>query len=107
MQEEFFMGNKTYSKPVYKCAVCGGVYDSIAQRMNCEQVCLKKQEEESRKAAEMKKAAEYETRVAEVNAAFDKAYDLRDKVLEDYGSYTYKRATNNSDRYFPFSWLWE
>ena len=35
-------------KPMYKCAICGGVYDSIAQRMNCEQTCFKKQEEEER-----------------------------------------------------------
>lgn len=95
-------------KPMYKCAVCGEVYDSIAQRMNCEQTCLKKKEEEERKAAEAKKAAEYETRKKEVDAAFDHAYELRDKLLKDYGSYAYhKTASNSRDLYFPFSWLWE
>ncbi len=91
------MENKVCTKPMYKCAVCGGVYDSIAQRMNCEQICLKKQEEEERKAAEAKKAAEYKARIEEVNMAFEKAYELRDKLVEDYGEFKYKRKLNNID----------
>ena len=91
------MENKVCAKPMYKCAVCGEVYDSIAQRMNCEQTCLKKQEEEERKAAEAKKAAEYETRVKEVNMAFEKAYELRDKLVEDYGECKYQRKFNSID----------
>ena len=83
--------DKICAKPMYKCAICGEVYDSIAQRMNCEQACLKKQEEEARKAAEAKKAAEYEARIEEVNMAFKKAYELRDKFVEDYGEFKYKR----------------
>lgn len=95
-------------KTMYKCAICGGAYDSIAQRMNCEQKCLKKKEEEERKAAELKKAAEYEARHKEVDAAFDHAYELRDKMVNDYGSYVYRKTTSNSgDLYIPFSWLWE
>ena len=102
------MENKTYAKPMYKCAVCGEIHDSIAKRMNCEQACLKKKEEEERKAAERKKEAEYATRKAEVDAAFDHAYDLRNKFLKDYDSYTYSKTINNSrDAYVPFSWLWE
>ena len=83
--------DKMYAKPMYKCAICGEVYDSIAQRMNCEQTCLKRQEEEERKAAEAKKAAEYEARVEEVKIAFNKAYELRDKFVADYGEYHYSR----------------
>jgi hypothetical protein len=62
--------------------------------MNCEQTCLKKQEEEEKKAAERKKAAEYEARVKEVNMAFDRAYELRDKLVADYGEYKYQRKNN-------------
>jgi hypothetical protein len=91
----------------YKCAVCGTWHKDIISRAQCEIACTEKKAEEERKAAEAKKKAEYETRVAEVDAAFDSAYELRDKLLEDYGSYVYKRVTKNSDRYFPFSWLWE
>lgn len=90
--------NKICATPMYKCAVCGEVYDSIAQRMNCEQTCLKKQEEEERKAAEAKKAAEYEARIKEVNMAFEKAYELKDKLMEDYDEeFKYKRKFNNID----------
>ena len=90
------MDNNMYAKPMYKCAVCGEIYDSIAQRMNCEQTCLKNKEEEERKAAEAKKAAEYDIRVAEVKAAFDKAYDLRDKFVYDYGKFHYNRRSNSN-----------
>lgn len=89
--------NRICATPMYMCAVCGEVYDSIAQRMNCEQSCLKKQEEEERKAAEAKKAAEYEARVEEVNMAFERAYELKDKLIEDYGEFKYKHEFNNID----------
>ena len=79
--------NKICATPMYKCAVCGEAYDSIAQRMNCEQACLKKQEEEERKAAEAKKKEEYNARINEVNMAFEKAHELRDKFVADYSEY--------------------
>jgi len=90
--------DKICAKPMCKCAVCGEVYDSIAQRMNCEQTCLKKRAEEERKAAEAKKAAEYEARVAEVDMAFDKAYDLQKKLEADFDkSYFYRDIRNLED----------
>lgn len=90
------MDNKVCAKPMYKCAVCDEVYDSIAQRTKCEQACLKKQEEEERKAAELKKAEEYEARKNEVDDAFNKAYELKDKFVQDYGRYTYSKPVRNS-----------
>ena len=89
--------NAMYYKPIYKCGICGKEYSTIAERSNCEQICLKKQEEEERKAAEAKKAAEYEARVKEVNMAFERAYELRDKLVEDYGEYKYQRKCNSID----------
>jgi hypothetical protein len=68
--------------------------------MNCEQACLKKREEEERKAAEAKKAAEFDVRLAEVNAAFDKAYTLRDKLVADYGEHYYCRKFNSLEDVF-------
>lgn len=98
--------NKICATPMYKCAVCGGVYDSIAQRMNCEQACLKKQEEEAKKAAERKRAAEYEARKREVDIAFDRAYELKEKFLKDYDSYTYSKSVSNfRDAIETFGWL--
>ena len=98
--------DKICAKPMYKCAICGEVYDSIAQRMNCEQTCLKKQEEEEKKAAERKKAAEYEARKREVDEAFNHAYELKAKFLNDYNSYTYSKPVSNfRDAIETFGWL--
>lgn len=100
------MENKVCAKPMYKCAVCGEVYDSIAQRMSCEQTCLKRQEEEERKAAELKRVAEYEARKREVDEAFNTAYNLKDKFVADYGRYTYSKPVSNSfDGVYLFDWL--
>ena len=100
------MENKVCAKPMYKCAVCGEVYDSIAQRMKCEQMCLKKQEEEERRAAELKKEAEYVDRKSEVDAAFNHAYKLKDKFVKDYGRYTYNKPVNNAyDGICCFDWF--
>lgn len=99
--------DKMCAKPMYKCAICGEVYESIAQRMNCECACLKKQEEEAKKAAERKKAAEYEARKKEVDMAFDHAYELKEKFLKDYDSYTYSKLVGNNFRNAieTFGWL--
>lgn len=100
------MENKVCAKPMYKCAVCGEVYDSIAHRMNCEQICLKRQEEEAKKAAELKMVAEYEARKREVDEAFNVAYELKDKFVADYGRYTYNKPVSNSyDGVCLFDWF--
>lgn len=92
----------------YECALCGTRHKDVISRAECELACAKKKAEEERKAAELKREAEYANRKAEVDAAFDKANELRDKFLKDYGSYTYSKPVSNArDLYFPFSWLWE
>ena len=92
----------------YKCGICGKAHADIPSRAKCEIACAEKKAEEERKAAELKKEAEYETRHAEVDAAFDHAYELRKQFVKDYGYYSYNKAVNNaSDLYTPFSWLWE
>lgn len=99
------MENKTYKKPVYKCAICGEVYETIPKRMNCEQACLKKQEEEARKAEETKKEIEYAARKAKVDQAYETFVELRNQFVKDYGSYEY-RIVNNCEKYLPFRWMW-
>ena len=47
--------NKMYYKPTYKCGICGKEYATIAERMQCEQTCLCKQEEDAQKLAEEQK----------------------------------------------------
>ena len=55
---------------------------------------------------EAKKQAEYNDRKAAVDAAFDHAYDLKEKFLMDYGSYIYSKTIRNSeDLLDAFGWL--
>ena len=82
--------HKMHARLAYKCGICDTEHDSIAERAACEMACLKKKEEEAKKAAEAKKQAEKKVREAEVTHAIDVAYDLMDKFIADYGTYTYK-----------------
>ena len=72
---------------VYMCAICGNGYSSITERMNCEQACLKKQEEVEKKAAEAKKAAEQKIRKEAVDEAVANAFRLVNAYIKDYGHY--------------------
>lgn len=81
--------NKMYCKPVYKCGICGAEYPTVAERMKCEQACIKKQEEDAKRLAEEKKKAEQDARRIEVTNAIDNAYDLLEKYMKDYGTYNY------------------
>lgn len=89
------MENKVYAKPIYKCSLCGTVHDDVVSRAHCEIYCNNKRLEKEQKAAEEKKKAEYQSRLSEVDAAFDKAYDLKDKFVKDYGAYMYSRDVCN------------
>ena len=99
--------NKMYCKPIYKCGICGKEYPSIAERMKCEQACLRKQEEDAKKAAEAKKNAEKNTRKDEVTQAIEYASELLNKYISDYGAYSYdgKKLNDTSDYFWP-SRLW-
>lgn len=81
------MENKMYTKPQFKCAICGEIYDDVKARMECEAKCLKQQEIETKKAAEAKKKEEQYSRKAKIDAAYDYADKLRDEYVEDYGVY--------------------
>lgn len=101
--------NKMYNKPMYKCAICGEIYDSVQDRMNCEMTCVKKQHEEEKKAAEAALQAEKDHRLAEASAALDNALTLVNKCVEDYGSFQYTGKLKDLDMlnmdFFP-SKLW-
>lgn len=90
----------------YKCALCNTWHKDIISRARCEIACTEKKAEEERKAAELKMAAEYEARKNEVDDAFNKAYELKDKFVNDYGRYTYnKPASNAFDGVCLFDWF--
>ncbi|MGN5457052.1 MAG: hypothetical protein ACI4XN_13730 [Candidatus Kurthia intestinigallinarum] len=96
-----------YYKPTYKCGICGKEHPSIAERMKCEQACLKKKEEEEKQAIEAKKKAEKDARAAEVTQAIEHAAELLNKYINDFGSYSYdgKKLNDTSDYFWP-SRLW-
>ena len=79
--------NKTNYK--YVCAICDTPHSSIQDRANCEMACLKKLQEEERKAAEAKKKAEKAARKTEVDEALKKFSKLAEAYAKDYGSYEY------------------
>ena len=83
------MENKMYAKPQYKCAICETIYDELKDRVNCETKCIKKQEEEAKKAAELKKKAEHDAREADVDAKVKAAIEAITAYTKDYGFYTY------------------
>ena len=83
------MENKTYAKPMFKCALCDSVYESVAERMKCEQACLNKKEEEEKRIAAEKKAAEKKMRKEAVDEAMANAFRLTKAYIHDYGFYDY------------------
>ena len=89
---------------VFKCSICNKEYMSPMARANCELACCKKLEEENKKAAELKKMEEKMASEANVTAAFDAAYELRDEHVAKYGSYSYTRkepVTNKIHSDYP------
>ena len=97
--------NNIYCKFTYKCGICGKEHSSVYDRMNCEMACVKKQQEEERKAAEAKEKEEQKARKAEVDAAFTKLYDLVGAYVRDYGHYEYGDGGENTNFYWP-SRMW-
>ena len=81
--------NTFYCRPAYKCGICGAEYPTVAERMECEQACIKQQEVEAKRLAEEKKKAEQDARRAEVTQAIDNACNLLNKYMKDYGRYNY------------------
>lgn len=92
------MGNKMYNKPMYKCAICDAIYDTVAERMHCEAACIKKAEEEAQKLAEEKLKIEKATRKAEVENAVKTTYELIKAYVNDYGSFeVYNMLSDDND----------
>lgn len=81
--------NNIYAKPKYKCAICGKVYDTIEERMKCEQSCINRKKELEKKAEAAKKKAEKETRKKELDEAIKHAAKLLEDWNKDYGFYRF------------------
>lgn len=101
---------QTVNKP-WKCGICGSAFKTIQERTACEAACIKKLEEDAKKAAETKKKEEQVARKTEVDKAYehahklsneaDKAYqharELSAAYAQDYGTYSYKGNITLSD----------
>lgn len=97
------MGEKknVHCKFSYKCGICGSEYDNVLDRANCEIECVKKAEEEARKAEEAKKKEEQKVRKAEVDAAFENLHKLVTAYVNDYGHYEYADDGEDTNFYWP------
>jgi uncharacterized protein YaiL (DUF2058 family) len=99
------MENKMCTKLQYKCAICGEVYDELKDRVNCETKCIKKQEEEAKQAAELKKQQEHAARKADTDAKVKAMIDAVNAYIKDYGFYTYDGEVSNLIDDFPYKLL--
>lgn len=101
--------NKIYNNHMYKCAICGEIYDDVQNRMNCEMACVKKKQEDEKKAEIKALKAERDSRFSEASVALDNALALINKCVEDYGSFKYNGKLSSLDLlnmdFFP-SKLW-
>lgn len=80
---------KTYCKPAYKCGICGNEFSTVYERANCEIACMKKQQEDERKAIEEKRAAEQKMRKEAVDESIKRTIKLHRDYINDYGYYEY------------------
>lgn len=83
------MENKMYARQAFKCSVCNKEYPNALDRAHCELACIKRQEEEAKKAEELKKKEEQKARHAEVTKLIDDACLALSRYMEDYGEYEY------------------
>ena len=81
--------NKMYTHEMWKCGICGEIYDSISKRMQCEASCLHKQELEAKRIAEAKKKEEQAERQAKVTDLIESAHAALLDYEKDYGTYVY------------------
>lgn len=82
--------NKMYARQAFKCSICGKEYECAIDRARCELNCYAKQQEEAKKAAEAEKKAEQAARKKAVDDAINKAVQLKNAYMKDYGRYSYE-----------------
>ena len=84
------MENKMYARQAFKCSVCGQEYDNAMNRAHCELNCIRKQEEEAKKAAELKKQEERAASNANVTKLINEAYAALTAHIDLYGEYEHE-----------------
>ena len=84
------------AKKLYTCPYCKGEHETPGSLARCILVCedkIKMEEEAKQKA---KLVAEKEARYKEVINAYENFEELRNKYVEDYGSFTFKTPNGTS-----------
>lgn len=74
---------------MYICGICEKEYNNISDRNKCEAACIKRIEEDAKKAAEAKKKEEQEARRVEVEKAISNAKKLLVAYINDYKTFEF------------------
>lgn len=69
----------------FKCSYCGEEYDEPVARAQCEIKCNEKRQRDAEIIKQQKLKVERESRVKEIQAAYDQLYKLCDSYEKDYG----------------------
>ena len=99
-----------HCKFTYKCGICGKEYNNIPERANCEIECVKKAEEEARRAEEERVAAQKAMRKKVVDEAFENLHKLVTEYVKDYGHYEYSDGGDDTNFYWPsraWNYFWK
>jgi hypothetical protein len=77
----------------YTCPYCKEEYSAPADLAHCILSCEEKKRIEEAEAKKAKLAAEKEARYKEVVDAYENFEELRDKYVDDYGSFTFETGS--------------
>ena len=84
---------------LYICPYCKGAYETPGGLARCILDCEEKIKIEEEAKQKAKLAAEKEARHKEVVDAYDNFDELRNKFVEDYGSFTFKSKSHEESMY--------
>lgn len=86
--------NNIVGKPMYKCGICGKVYDNIEDRMNCEKKCIHDLKVKNEKIKQEQKEKERKSMEDSINGLANQYYNMIDKYINIY--HTYPNVTINN-----------
>ena len=84
------------TKKLYTCPYCKGEYETPGSLARCILDCEEKIKIEEEAKQKAKLAAEKEARYKEVVYAYENFEELKNKYVDDYGSFIYKAKDKDS-----------
>lgn len=85
-------------KKMYKCAVCGKIYDNIQDRMNCERKCIEEVKAKNEELLKAKREQEKLDMEKDINNAANKYYEMLNNYIDKYKTYPKVTIKNNFRR---------